>query len=886
MEQEETPLELNRSWTIWFDKGGARGQTRAQYESGITALGTFSSVQDFWRYWNAIFGERQKLPDRCNLLVFQHDIKPTWEDPANASGGCWTIQSPSKTASQKLATNIVLEVIGEMLPGPSDDVCGVVVRLRHAGDTVAVWNRSPDVPSVAQTTAHIRTVVESLNLDPEGAVPAISYQSHRDAMNVNQKFKSSTDSPNPSTPSRSRLRVDVATAQQQQQQQHTGLIASPASTPLSSSLPSSPLCVQVPVAAVQAPPTGSSAPPEPQPSPAPLSQAPQAQQQQQQQQQTPQKPAYREHRRYMTTSGAPAQQQRQPQMAQQYGHYQAAYAAPAGHYAAYAGAGGALSPRPPALPAGFPGGLAAVNPHAAALAQAEAWRAHKKSYSADVTPLERSVKSLEEALPLLQRQGFAIPEWVKGAGPRSVLVKSEAPSSAVSPQPASHDEHQQRPSRDSAPVSQLALEQPPELHLQPQSVEQQLRSILPPMAYRVHRKAVSVDNAGPFYNEAAASRLQEGPMSTLDLAHTSPMMLQSQLPMPEQQDLLAALPATRSDAMLLMPSPAGGIFDSLAVPPMQPIDMAVPEAPRDSAACDAQAPSHFGDVPAIRVEDPAIVHAIVSEQQQQQQKQQARDEEAPTMLSAGPKHNKTPSNPDAGGVLKRGSARKLAVQGSAGSPSGMSPRAAEPVPAPVCVAVAQQPVGTPPVSGASSPRVEDQPKPQLKPAEATRQSEARLSPRGSEPAGQQKAPTPQSSGGEEDVLVAAVASKQKRSSRALEPPQGAGKAVAKSKTPELCNSRAVQQSPVSAQSKTPPPSLSSKARKGQQKCASEPPQKTSLTPRKTHSKGSNSTAAARVEDEERTEAGSKKAKATAAETSHAMIKHVILGALGVINKHL
>lgn len=42
------------SWTFSFDEGAARGAKQTDYEGSLRSLGSFDTVQGFWRYWNAL----------------------------------------------------------------------------------------------------------------------------------------------------------------------------------------------------------------------------------------------------------------------------------------------------------------------------------------------------------------------------------------------------------------------------------------------------------------------------------------------------------------------------------------------------------------------------------------------------------------------------------------------------------------------------------------------------------------------------------------------------------------------------------------------------------------------------------------------------------------
>lgn len=82
-------LQLQNSWTFWYDEQLPRGATSADYANALKSLGSFSSIQNFWRFWNNI--DVSKFPPGSNLRMFKKGIKPQWEDPLNRKGGKWTV---------------------------------------------------------------------------------------------------------------------------------------------------------------------------------------------------------------------------------------------------------------------------------------------------------------------------------------------------------------------------------------------------------------------------------------------------------------------------------------------------------------------------------------------------------------------------------------------------------------------------------------------------------------------------------------------------------------------------------------------------------------------------------------------------------------------------
>lgn len=90
------PIPLTSTWT-WH----AHADSRGDYGNAVLKLGSFCTVQDFWRYYNNI-----PTPDRIfmgthilsipkafgtgrtvqGFAVFRENVQPAWEDARNANG--------------------------------------------------------------------------------------------------------------------------------------------------------------------------------------------------------------------------------------------------------------------------------------------------------------------------------------------------------------------------------------------------------------------------------------------------------------------------------------------------------------------------------------------------------------------------------------------------------------------------------------------------------------------------------------------------------------------------------------------------------------------------------------------------------------------------------
>lgn len=175
---------LQNSWTIWFDNPGKRTST-ASWVEHLRKITTFDTVEDFWRVFNNL-KPASTLPQGSNYHIFKEHIEPKWEDPTNAKGGKWTVSVPPKnrnTVLDQMWLWAVLSCIGETIKAP-DDVCGLVVSIRKAGDRVQIWTKDANNEAACRDIG--RSLKEALEI-PDNVV--IGYQSHAESMKKSVRNK-------------------------------------------------------------------------------------------------------------------------------------------------------------------------------------------------------------------------------------------------------------------------------------------------------------------------------------------------------------------------------------------------------------------------------------------------------------------------------------------------------------------------------------------------------------------------------------------------------------------------------------------------------------------------------------------------------------------------
>jgi len=183
---------LQHTWVLWFDqniKTGKKGKkTDSQkWEENLKIVGTFRTVEDFWRYFNNIAKPTQ-LQDSSNYHFFKEGIKPMWEDESNKRGGKWHLTAKkAETIVDQYWENLVLAMIGEVLAADlgDDEICGAVFSRRDRGNRIALWNKNKQPDELVQKLGLRMYSVLNGN-------PTLEYSVHDDSLKSGAGYSNPT----------------------------------------------------------------------------------------------------------------------------------------------------------------------------------------------------------------------------------------------------------------------------------------------------------------------------------------------------------------------------------------------------------------------------------------------------------------------------------------------------------------------------------------------------------------------------------------------------------------------------------------------------------------------------------------------------------------------
>jgi len=175
----EHPLES--AWSFWFDKKFPNSlATIINYAENIKYIGSFNTVEGFWRYYTHMLRPDSFARD-YDYYMFRDDDIPAWE--TWPFGGCWILKYRKRSGMlNKVWERLILAAIGEIFEEPN--VCGVCVSTRQREDLISVWNKDNINPVV-----HFR-IGERLEALLHAHTPAvIEYKAHSTSLQDRSTFR-------------------------------------------------------------------------------------------------------------------------------------------------------------------------------------------------------------------------------------------------------------------------------------------------------------------------------------------------------------------------------------------------------------------------------------------------------------------------------------------------------------------------------------------------------------------------------------------------------------------------------------------------------------------------------------------------------------------------
>lgn len=129
--QSVTIHNLTTPWTLYYHSPSLQDWSVTSYME----VATFGTAEEFW----AVFGKLPEANFHMGMFFFmRQDIKPTWEDPQNARGGCWSYKIPMRHI-YPVWKGLCALLVGESLSTVPMLLNGLSVSPKRGFCIVKVW---------------------------------------------------------------------------------------------------------------------------------------------------------------------------------------------------------------------------------------------------------------------------------------------------------------------------------------------------------------------------------------------------------------------------------------------------------------------------------------------------------------------------------------------------------------------------------------------------------------------------------------------------------------------------------------------------------------------------------------------------------------------------
>jgi len=132
---EDTTTPLSSKWTLYYHDPEDSNWS----ESSYIRVFECSSIEEFWSLYRAL----PKSTFHLGMFFLMRDnILPTWEDPQNQNGGCWSYKVPITDVLSVWESLSVCLVSENITPSEHKLVNGISISPKKGFCIVKIWNNN------------------------------------------------------------------------------------------------------------------------------------------------------------------------------------------------------------------------------------------------------------------------------------------------------------------------------------------------------------------------------------------------------------------------------------------------------------------------------------------------------------------------------------------------------------------------------------------------------------------------------------------------------------------------------------------------------------------------------------------------------------------------
>ena len=133
---------LLNKWNLWAHLPHDTDWTLKSYK----LISSISCVEDAIAILNAL---PDKVVKNCMLFLMKHGVNPTWEDPLNCKGGCFSYKISNSSVSD-IWRNLSYSLVGEsIITNENNNITGITISPKKNFCIIKIWmsdctNQNPD----------------------------------------------------------------------------------------------------------------------------------------------------------------------------------------------------------------------------------------------------------------------------------------------------------------------------------------------------------------------------------------------------------------------------------------------------------------------------------------------------------------------------------------------------------------------------------------------------------------------------------------------------------------------------------------------------------------------------------------------------------------------
>lgn len=150
---------LSDKWNLWAHLPHNTDWSLTSY----IHISSFSTIEETVAITESL---PTSLVENCMLFIMRHDVKPTWEDPKNRNGGCFSYKVSNKNV-YKVWKDLTYVVVGSSISKQMNFVncvTGITISPKKNFCVIKIWMTDCNNQNPAIVTSDVR------NLSPQGCL--------------------------------------------------------------------------------------------------------------------------------------------------------------------------------------------------------------------------------------------------------------------------------------------------------------------------------------------------------------------------------------------------------------------------------------------------------------------------------------------------------------------------------------------------------------------------------------------------------------------------------------------------------------------------------------------------------------------------------------------